>query len=184
MVRAMSPGPTVSHAMTVRVLVAEDCPGTQPIAAQTLKADRDRCVAAGCNDHLAKPLDERAFPERMQRHLGGGNDGDDRAGGSVNSPAAAADDAMEDLRKGYVASLREAIASLERAFANGDQKSIRTIAHQTRGVAGMYGYQALAETAGLLEDAIIENEHAEIIQELVDEFAQCARSIDRAATSR
>jgi hypothetical protein len=43
----------------------------------------------------------------------------------------------------------------------------------------MYGYHTLAETAGLLEDAIRENEDVEVIHELVKEFTECAEFIAR-----
>jgi CheY-like chemotaxis protein len=43
-----------------------------PIVAMTADAfseDRDRCLAAGMNDHIAKPLDMKTFPATIRRWL-------------------------------------------------------------------------------------------------------------------
>jgi signal transduction histidine kinase len=48
---------------------------TVPILAMTahaLKGDRERCLAAGMNDHIAKPIRSEALAQAIRRHLGKG----------------------------------------------------------------------------------------------------------------
>ncbi len=47
---------------------------TVPIIAMTasaFKEDIEKCLAGGMNDHLAKPIDERAVIDKIRRHCGG-----------------------------------------------------------------------------------------------------------------
>jgi CheY-like chemotaxis protein len=39
------------------------------VTAYAMKGDQDRAQAAGCDDYVTKPIDTRALPERIARHL-------------------------------------------------------------------------------------------------------------------
>jgi PAS domain S-box-containing protein len=147
------------------------------LTAHALHEDRERCLRAGCTDYLAKPVDRQTLLDCVRRYV----HVPVRNGGAAEvRPAAAAepaDPSLAELKRGYVESLRRTLAAVEHAIATDDRQSMRTLAHQTRGVAGMYGYDDLTDTAGLLEDAIREEEDRELIQELADEFVRGIQAI-------
>ena len=41
------------------------------LSARAMRADEERARAAGCDDFLAKPVDEAALFKALERHLGG-----------------------------------------------------------------------------------------------------------------
>lgn len=81
------------------------------------------------------------------------------------------------IRRDYVKGLRSMVTAVNDAVASQDHVALRTLAHQTRGAAGMYGYPKLSETAGFLEDAIEEGQDEALILELADEFLHGVQAI-------
>jgi two-component system cell cycle response regulator DivK len=39
------------------------------VTANAMKGDRERALAAGCDDYITKPIDTRDFPRMIARHL-------------------------------------------------------------------------------------------------------------------
>jgi HPt (histidine-containing phosphotransfer) domain-containing protein len=91
-----------------------------------------------------------------------------------------ADDEFAALRRDYVNGLRTTVTAVSEALATHDPVALSTLAHQTRGAAGMYGYPELSETAALLEDAIHEGQDETLILELADEFIRGMQAITSA----
>lgn len=56
----------------ISILKADPVTESIPIIALTafaMQEDREKCVEAGCNDYITKPLDTRAFVTKVKEYL-------------------------------------------------------------------------------------------------------------------
>jgi two-component system sensor histidine kinase/response regulator len=156
---------------TRRIRVAETDRHT-PIIAMTANAmpgDRDRCLAAGMNHYLAKPVQPRQLdralaqwlPEMARETDPPSHDAADRA--LLNSEVVARlkadfDGSMrERLITTFEKSLDECVASLEGALREGDQGELRRVAHMLKGSSATVGAARLREMCEALERLELSN---------------------------
>jgi len=143
-----------------------------PIVAMTAHAtieERQRCLAAGMNDHIAEPIDPVGLLETVGRYYGGVSAPSQARIADVQSTATS--DTTLDTRAGLsrVAGNRTLYQSLLRQFVdkqatvaeqirealNKDERTLaERLAHTLKGVAGNIGATAVQSTAGALEKAI------------------------------
>ncbi|MBF0295153.1 MAG: response regulator [Magnetococcales bacterium] len=149
-----------------------------PIIAMTANAmagDRDLCLEAGMQDHIAKPVEPRAMFATMARWI--------KPASPAPFPASATDkpmpeagdtlpdlpglDARDGLRRmggnvrGYLNLLAkfrvnqgEAEGAIRRALAEGDMATAERMVHTLKGVGASIGARELSDRAHVLEQAI------------------------------
>mgnify|MGYP001413435802 CR=1 FL=1 len=148
---------------------------TLPIIAMTAHAmveERERCLAAGMVDHIAKPIDPHAMFQTLSRWVrpvaaASASRARTLSPGEAPLPDVAGLDAAAGLKR--VAGNRRLYLSLLRQFADKqadagqrlaaaleakDQAGAERIAHTIKGVAGSIGFAALQEASATLEKAI------------------------------
>jgi two-component system, sensor histidine kinase and response regulator len=145
------------------------------LTANALSGDRDRCIAAGMDDHLGKPFRRAQLRAAVARWLGApmatapasaARAAPDR---SAEVPAAtgAIDRAslLERLQIGgkprpalvakviglFLSEAPTMLSDLERALAEGDRSTLARAAHSLRSTGGSVGAMGLSELAGGIE---------------------------------
>jgi two-component system sensor histidine kinase/response regulator len=138
------------------------------ITANALRGDRERCLAAGMTDYVAKPVDAKALAAVVARHvhaLAG-----DRAapapspapgpGSVIDVEALAAllalDDGetpgfLGDLARDFDQSFRERYEEMEAAVRDDNAALLASAAHSLKGSAGILGARSMAEMCRQLE---------------------------------
>jgi CheY-like chemotaxis protein/HPt (histidine-containing phosphotransfer) domain-containing protein len=142
------------------------------LTANVFTEDRERCLAAGMNDFVAKPVDPAKLRAVLQRWLAAEGRAAPSAATSTGSPidAFAGVDGM-DARAG-LAAVRNNVAAYRRllrqylqihgddmsrltdAMAAGDRDEARRIAHSLKGAAAVLGLRPVQEPAAELEGRI------------------------------
>jgi signal transduction histidine kinase/ActR/RegA family two-component response regulator/HPt (histidine-containing phosphotransfer) domain-containing protein len=142
-------------------------PGVPIVAltANALRGDRERCLAAGMDDYLAKPADLASLREALDRHA--------RAARTESKTIAAAgrhlplvdSDALSSLRAlerdgpGFLAEVvrefdegfRQKLGDMQLAARENDGAALRGAAHFVKGSAGIVGAEGMASLCRRLE---------------------------------
>jgi PAS domain S-box-containing protein len=164
-----------------------------PIIAMTAHAlveERQRCLDAGMNDHVSKPIDPDALfatlnrwtkPRQVRTPGAEGRpaelvdhetlleiDGVDMAGGLKR--VAGNKRLYRDLLMRFAAKQSEAGSQILAAIESGDNKLAERIAHTVKGVAGNIGLGKVFTVAEKLERAIHESHQG--VPAVVEEFAR------------
>jgi signal transduction histidine kinase/CheY-like chemotaxis protein len=114
--------------------------GSTPIfllTAHALRESRDRGFAAGCTDHLTKPLKKATLLD------------------AINKVVPNIEPWLKPVVGGYLQKRRGDVDKLREALVHGDYATIRTLGHQMAGTGGGYGFEPITEIGSVLEDSAL-----------------------------
>ncbi len=159
------------------------------LTANVMRTDRERCVQAGMDDYLSKPIQPLEITRVLSRFSPGKkcksspvvtpsvettreeSDSLTRARNHLRSMYNFTDEQFEKLLQTALATLRTDLADLKRAFADGDMELVGAKAHKCKGSLVMLGLQDAADNTAEIETHAREKK-IQSIGGLIDELQQ------------
>jgi GAF domain-containing protein/CheY-like chemotaxis protein/HPt (histidine-containing phosphotransfer) domain-containing protein len=128
------------------------------LTAHAMKGDKERCLAAGMDGYLAKPLQAQELYEALERLFPDEADAEDAPAPPVNLEAALGTvegdrTLLAELAALFVQDYRGRLAELRQALEVGDARSAERAAHTLKGAAASLGALPSRQQAGEVERA-------------------------------
>ncbi len=185
---------------------------TLPIIAMTAHAtleERERCIAAGMNDHIGKPIDPKTMFETIRRWVAP-RESTETATSAASPPKTEEGPGIPEMRGfdilgalsrvtgnkklyrnllgKFVAGQENAPIQIQEALRQGDNALAERMAHTIKGVAGNIGATGVQGVAANLERAIRQGEPTDRVQEMLrdlsvalgEAIAEIRRALDAA----
>jgi CheY-like chemotaxis protein len=133
------------------------------LTANVMSEDKERCLAAGCNDHLNKPINRAQMIRIIAWHAGKViPESADILPDVIENPPSednaiislyVDDPDIMPILDGYVERLGGQVDEMRAALGNTQFEDLQRLAHRMKGSGGNYGYPMLTDAAKDLEEA-------------------------------
>jgi CheY-like chemotaxis protein/HPt (histidine-containing phosphotransfer) domain-containing protein len=153
------------------------------LTAHALADDRDKCLLAGFDDYVAKPVDRVRLLQIVARYLAGGASSSapppeakasSRASGLLDDPRINPADRARILT-GFIVRMQERANQIEQAISCGDLSVVLEAAHALHGSAGLFGFMEVAQTSHTVEEQIRAHASSEVVAASTAELVRVCR---------
>ncbi|WP_455202913.1 ATP-binding protein [Kaarinaea lacus] len=143
------------------------------LTANALKEDREKCVKAGANDYLTKPLDLEKFYQVLSHYLNN-NTKTSRSSNSNNVTNVALqqnafmdEDLLNDpefqaLVQQFIDDLPQKLEEINQSFASENWIELKSLAHKLKGTGSSFGFPIITDIAARMHADINNNTYTNL----------------------
>ncbi len=164
------------------------------LTAHAMESDRSKCLDAGCNDFITKPVDRTKLLRLAARYMPARR-ADEPAAPAPDGPQDAPDNEsplisdladdpeFADVLGAFVDGLPEKVAAIQAHLDRGELDALGTLIHQLKGAAGGYGFGQITEQARAVERAAESTDDLAAAREAIEDLIRLCQRVRKFPTA-
>jgi PAS domain S-box-containing protein len=148
------------------------------LTAYAMKEEVERCIKAGCDFHVSKPIRKTTLFQRFEEILAGTDAVSDEETlfPATEAPLARVPEDLMSLIPGYLENRRNDIFRIQTLLSEDGFAEVERLAHSMKGTGGGYGFDGISSVGGAMESAA-RNRNIEEVRKQLDALEIYIRTV-------